>query len=194
MKSGVRKLLQCVPRRTVTTNLSLSRHCAAVSIHASRSVRCSSSSSSRTTENSTENQFYTPSADTSVSKSVNEEELTPKTIKREEEEVKGKDSGIAQELKEAVANDRSKPPPSIIDQIVAMLGIKTGTPFTYTTAKSLLDNCMLSSKKNFWFDDGKGRIGKDFRSKHTLLLIHVWMIHKRLLKMGEKGQDIQVTI
>ena len=98
---------------------------------------------------------------------------------------------LAEEIKEAIANQRSKPPPSIVDQILTMLGIKTGTPFTYSTAKTLLDNCILGSKKIYWFDDNKGRIGKDFRSRHTLLLIYIWMVHKRLLKM-DNGQDVQV--
>ncbi len=49
----------------------------------------------------------------------------------------------------------------------------------------------MSSKKSYWFDKKKGKIGTDFRSKHTLLLIYTWMVHKRLLKMGEKGQDVQ---
>lgn len=201
MKSGVRKLIQNVllgQRRTVSSNLiPLSRQGALLGVDTSRTVRCSSSSS-RSTENKVNDQFEASSVDTTVkgdgssSTDSNGEELTSSATKKEvHEEEKGKDAVLSEELKEAVAHERSKPPPSIVDQIIAMLGIKTGTPFTYSTAKSLLDNCLVSSKKNYWFDDSMGKIGKDFRSRHTLLLIYVWMIHKRLLKMGEKGQDIQ---
>ena len=204
MKSGVRKLIQNVllgQRRTVSSNLiPLSRQGALLGVDTSRTVRCSSSSS-RSTENKVNDQFEASSVDTTVkgdgssSTDSNGEELTSSATKKEvHEEEKGKDAVLSEELKEAVAHERSKPPPSIVDQIIAMLGIKTGTPFTYSTAKSLLDNCLVSSKKNYWFDDSMGKIGKDFRSRHTLLLIYVWMIHKRLLKMGEKGQDIQVII
>ncbi len=32
-----------------------------------------------------------------------------------------------------------------------------------------------------------GMLPEDFRSKHLLLVIHVWLIHKRLLKEGKDG-------
>lgn len=66
-------------------------------------------------------------------------------------------------------------------------------PLTYSTSKALLDNCIVASKNRIWYSHKRGKIGNDFRSQHTLLLIHIWMIHKRLLKEGEKGQDIQVN-
>ena len=201
MKSTLRNLVRrglIGPQRTAPSRLPPSHNCALLSIDASRSVRSNSSSSSyKTVERKPEEHFETTSVGEgkSVLENAGSEELTSSTTIREHEveKKKNKDATLAQELKEAVANERSKPPPSIVDQILAMLGIKTGTPFTYSTAKSLLDNCIVSSKKYYWFDDSMGRVGKDFRSKHTLLLIYVWMIHKRLLKMGEKGQDIQVT-
>ena len=36
-----------------------------------------------------------------------------------------------------------------------------------------------------------GRIGTEFRSKHTVLMTHTWLIHKRLLKEGKEGQKTQ---
>ena len=147
-------------------------------------LRCSSSSSSsmRSSSNAEKNAEGHSTVET--------EEGTAKSVNEEVAEGEHKEA-LAEEIKEAIANQRSKPPPSIVDQILTMLGIKTGTPFTYSTAKTLLDNCILGSKKIYWFDDNKGRIGKDFRSRHTLLLIYIWMVHKRLLKM-DNGQDVQV--
>lgn len=34
-------------------------------------------------------------------------------------------------------------------------------------------------------------VNDDFRSKHTLLVLHVWMVHKRLLTEGKPGRTIQ---
>ena len=58
----------------------------------------------------------------------------------------------------------------------------------------LFCNLQLAIKKPYWYEAKSGQIGQDFRSKHTILLLHVWMVHKRLLKMGERGQDIQVCL
>ena len=149
------------------------------------SLRCSSSSSSSSMRSSSNAEKNAEGHST-----VETEEGTAKGVNEEVAEGEHKEA-LAEEIKEAIANQRSKPPPSIVDQILTMLGIKTGTPFTYSTAKTLLDNCILGSKKIYWFDDNKGRIGKDFRSRHTLLLIYIWMVHKRLLKM-DNGQDVQV--
>lgn len=40
-----------------------------------------------------------------------------------------------------------------------------------------------------WFTDGK--IGTEFRSKHTVLMTHTWIIHKRLLQEGQEGLRMQ---
>jgi cytochrome b pre-mRNA-processing protein 3 len=37
----------------------------------------------------------------------------------------------------------------------------------------------------------RGDIGKEFRSNHTMILLHIWLVHKRLLKEGGKGKSIQ---
>lgn len=36
-----------------------------------------------------------------------------------------------------------------------------------------------------------GLIPEDFRSKHTLLLLHIWMVHKRLIQEGNPGMSTQ---
>lgn len=40
----------------------------------------------------------------------------------------------------------------------------------------------------------EGDIGTDFRSKHMLLVVHVWMIHRRLLKEGKPGLLVQEAL
>jgi hypothetical protein len=37
-------------------------------------------------------------------------------------------------------------------------------------------------------------IGDDFRSHHMLLMLHIWMIHKRLLKEGKRGLAVQESL
>ncbi len=34
-------------------------------------------------------------------------------------------------------------------------------------------------------------IPEDFRSKHSILVVHLWIIHKRLLQEGKRGQFLQ---
>lgn len=34
----------------------------------------------------------------------------------------------------------------------------------------------------------------DFRSKHTLLMLHIWMVHKRLQAEGERGERVQEAL
>ena len=77
------------------------------------------------------------------------------------------------------------------NQLMSYFGFKVA-PLTYSTSKTLLDNCIVASKNRIWYSDKRGKIGLDFRSQHTLLLLHIWMIHKRMLKEGERGKDIQV--
>ena len=36
-----------------------------------------------------------------------------------------------------------------------------------------------------------GQISSEFRSKHTVLMTHVWMVHKRLVKEGPQGLKTQ---
>lgn len=38
------------------------------------------------------------------------------------------------------------------------------------------------------------KLGEDFRSKHMLLVVHVWMIHKRLQREGKPGLLVQEAL
>ena len=60
----------------------------------------------------------------------------------------------------------------LVDRVFEFVGI-TNTTFTYPTAKTLLNNCQLASQNKVWYSEKRGRIGKDFRSQHTVLLLHV---------------------
>lgn len=41
------------------------------------------------------------------------------------------------------------------------------------------------------FENVGGLVSDDFRSKQLLIVMHVWMIHKRLLQEGKRGLLIQ---
>lgn len=38
------------------------------------------------------------------------------------------------------------------------------------------------------------KLGHDFRSNHMLLVVHVWMIHKRLQREGKPGLQVQEAL
>ena len=62
---------------------------------------------------------------------------------------------------------------------------------TMGSARALFFNCKNQADNPFWYS--RGRIGKDFRGRHTMLMTHIWMIHKRLIAadMGTQGKQIQ---
>ena len=60
---------------------------------------------------------------------------------------------------------------------------------TLGVARSLFFNCKHQSELPVWFS--RGKIGQDFRSKQTMLMIHIWMIHRRLLQEGSAGNALQ---
>jgi len=60
---------------------------------------------------------------------------------------------------------------------------------TIGNAKSFLFNCKMHVDNPQWHTTGL--IGTDFRSKQILLMLHIWMIHKRLLMEGKEGLAIQ---
>jgi hypothetical protein len=37
-------------------------------------------------------------------------------------------------------------------------------------------------------------LGNDFRSKHNLLVVHVWMVHRRLITEGKEGLLVQEAV
>ena len=60
---------------------------------------------------------------------------------------------------------------------------------TLGIARSLFFNCKHQSELSVWFS--RGKLGQDFRSKQTLLMIHIWLIHRRLLQEGSAGNTLQ---
>ena len=62
---------------------------------------------------------------------------------------------------------------------------------TMGSARALFFNCKNQADNPFWYS--RGRIGKDFRGRHTMLMTHIWMVHKRLIceDMGAQGKQIQ---
>eukprot|EP00607_Mallomonas_marina_P009420 CAMPEP_0182420546 /NCGR_PEP_ID=MMETSP1167-20130531/5415_1 /TAXON_ID=2988 /ORGANISM="Mallomonas Sp, Strain CCMP3275" /LENGTH=278 /DNA_ID=CAMNT_0024596623 /DNA_START=168 /DNA_END=1004 /DNA_ORIENTATION=- len=60
---------------------------------------------------------------------------------------------------------------------------------TLGSAKALLHNCKAQTENQIWYN--RGLIGSEFRSKHTVLLMHIWMINRRILLEGKDGKDLQ---
>lgn len=67
-----------------------------------------------------------------------------------------------------------------------------GKKTTAGGATALFHNCQLQAQHAFWHK--RGLIGADFRSKHMLLVLHVWMVHKRLMFEGKSGQSLQEAL
>jgi len=65
---------------------------------------------------------------------------------------------------------------------------------TIGTSKSLLTSCLKQAESAAWYN--RGLVGGEFRSKHTVMLLHIWMVHKRLLlkDLGSEGPRIQESL
>jgi cytochrome b pre-mRNA-processing protein 3 len=70
------------------------------------------------------------------------------------------------------------------------LGLGGGNT-TLGVSRSLLFNCKNQASHEDWFAVNKGWVGTDFRSRHSILLVHIWLIHKRLLLCGDKSSKKQ---
>jgi hypothetical protein len=53
--------------------------------------------------------------------------------------------------------------------------------------------CLLKKKFPYFscFVTAGGMVGTDFRAKQILLMVHVWMMHRRLITEGKEGQRVQ---
>lgn len=60
---------------------------------------------------------------------------------------------------------------------------------TLGSSRAILYNCKNQSDRKVWYS--RGLVGDDFRSRHTILMLHIWMIHRRLLMENDKGRSIQ---
>ena len=65
-------------------------------------------------------------------------------------------------------------------------------PNTLTAARSLLYNCKDIAERSEWYK--YGLIGSEFRSIQTLIVIHLWLLHKRLLAIGSEGKIIEEAL
>jgi cytochrome b pre-mRNA-processing protein 3 len=74
---------------------------------------------------------------------------------------------------------------SIFDRVKNAIGKYTGRKPTLASAQSLFYNAYAQADNSNW--QSKGLVGSDFRSKQTLLTLHIWMIHKRLLLEEKQG-------
>eukprot|EP00596_Hydrurales_sp_CCMP1899_P006084 CAMPEP_0119034646 /NCGR_PEP_ID=MMETSP1177-20130426/1648_1 /TAXON_ID=2985 /ORGANISM="Ochromonas sp, Strain CCMP1899" /LENGTH=211 /DNA_ID=CAMNT_0006992231 /DNA_START=164 /DNA_END=796 /DNA_ORIENTATION=+ len=64
-----------------------------------------------------------------------------------------------------------------------------GKKTTMGSARGLLFNCKAQATKSVWYKNGL--LGSEFRSQHTVLMTHVWMVHKRLVAEGAIGRQTQ---
>jgi len=62
---------------------------------------------------------------------------------------------------------------------------------TLGVSRSLLFNCKNHASHEDWFAANKGWVGTDFRSRHSILLTHIWLVHKRLLLCEGKSAKKQ---
>jgi len=60
---------------------------------------------------------------------------------------------------------------------------------TLAVARSLYFNVKAQAELPHWYH--KGLIANDFRARQTLIMVHVWMLHRRLLIEGNKGTTLQ---
>lgn len=59
-------------------------------------------------------------------------------------------------------------------------------------AEALFQSCVDQASKKSWLV--RGRVANEFRPRHALLLTHIWLIHKRLLKDGQPGKLLQESV
>jgi hypothetical protein len=56
-------------------------------------------------------------------------------------------------------------------------------------SKSLLFDCKQAAARPEW--EPRLKFQTDFRSKHGLILMHVWVLHKRLIQERRNGKRVQ---
>ena len=78
--------------------------------------------------------------------------------------------------------------PFVPDFVLKMLGYYSVESTMARRAENLFRSAEHQSRKASFYVSGK--VSKDFKSKHVLLALHVWMIHKRLIRK-ESALDIE---
>ena len=66
-----------------------------------------------------------------------------------------------------------------------MLGYYGEETTRLRNAETLFQSCVNQANRKAWF--GRGMVPKEFRPRHCLLLSHIWMVHRRLIKEGKQG-------
>lgn len=56
-------------------------------------------------------------------------------------------------------------------------------------SKALFDSCEEQTYAKEWYS--RGKLANSFRDKHILLVIHVWMCHRRLVSAYGTGEDVR---
>lgn len=74
-----------------------------------------------------------------------------------------------------------------LGNLMSLFGFRGRT--TLGSARTLLFSCKDHAEKQLWYTNGK--VGSEFRSKHTVLLMHIWIVNRRLLNEGKEGKLIQ---
>eukprot|EP01040_Poterioochromonas_malhamensis_P016899 gene16899-19297_t len=69
---------------------------------------------------------------------------------------------------------------------------RVGRKTTLGASTALFSVCQRHVEHGYW--QRHAHIGDDFRSTHMLLVLHVWMVHKRLLTEGKRGLLVQESL
>jgi len=79
---------------------------------------------------------------------------------------------------------------NVISRTIEKLISKYGpTRTTIGNARSLLHNCKNRADDPYWYTHGM--VSHDFRSKQIMLMVHIWMMHKKLISEGDDGHVVQ---
>jgi cytochrome b pre-mRNA-processing protein 3 len=60
---------------------------------------------------------------------------------------------------------------------------------TIGIARSLFFNCKNAADHGHWYN--LGQVSNDFRSRQQMIMVHVWLIHRRLITEGSRGTTLQ---
>merc|ERR1719198_461260 len=85
------------------------------------------------------------------------------------------------------------------NMLLRLLGYYSEEPTRLRAADALFRSCAERASHPVFMS--KGLVGNDFRSKHTLLVTHVWMVHRRLSqqptgtgKVSDGGDEVQMKL
>ncbi|GAB5036192.1 ubiquinol-cytochrome c chaperone [Nannochloropsis oceanica] len=82
-------------------------------------------------------------------------------------------------------------PTSLTQRILHIFGMGESLKRT-KNSEALLQACISQASNTTFYR--AGRISDSFRAAHGLLVVHVWMLHKRLLREGEEGKVLEEAL